>query len=59
MERVIVTPGDVRGLGNIVSPKIVNDFGEYQANVSSSTATVNGESMTVYNSSYYGVFTMG
>ena len=47
MERVIVNPREVRGLGDVVSPKSVSDFVGYNAYMTSSTDSTYG---TVYNS---------
>ena len=52
MERVSITPTGVRGLGNIVSPKTVNDFSSFYGSLVSGVDIVNGEEMTVYSSSY-------
>ena len=52
MERVSITPEGVRGLGNIVSPKTVNDFSSFYGSLVSGVDIVNGEEMTVYSSSY-------
>ena len=52
MERVIVNPGNVRGLGNIVSPKTLTDFSVCNGKLASSTESVNNVDMTVYTSSY-------
>ena len=52
MDKIIVNPLDVRGLGNIVSPKTISDFGVLNSTISSSTDTVNNESMTVYTTGY-------
>ena len=52
MEKIIVNPLSVRGLGDIVSPKILADFDVCDSVLASSTDTVNGVSMTVYTTSY-------
>ena len=49
MDRVIVNPLDVRGLGDIVSPKSSNDFFDYNSITVSSTDSTYG---TVYTDSY-------
>ena len=49
VEKIIVSPEDVRGLGNIVSPKSTSDFTLSDADLSSATETVNGMSLTVYH----------
>ena len=52
MDRITVQPMEVRGLGDIVSPKSASDFEEYLGTLSSGTDTVNGASMTVYTLAY-------
>ena len=47
-----VNPKGIRGLGNIVDTKTVNDFDKYLSTTSSSTDTVDGVSRTVYTTSY-------
>lgn len=49
MEKIIVNPTKIRGLGNIINTKTTSDYGEYNSNLTSSTNTTYG---TVYNSSY-------
>lgn len=48
VEKIIVSPESIRGLGNIVSPKSSSDFTVEDCTIATSTATVNGVSMTVY-----------
>lgn len=48
VEKVIVKPNEIRGLGNIIIPKSLSDFTLYNSALSSSTKTVNGVSTTVY-----------
>ena len=48
VEKIIVNPGKVRGLGNIVHPKMGDDFTEYMASLTVDTDTVNGVEETVY-----------
>ena len=48
MEKIIVQPEKVRGLGNIVDIKTVNDFTPYDSQISSATETINGVTTTVY-----------
>ena len=48
VEKIIVNPESVRGLGNIISPKNTSDFVNYMSNSTSSTDTVNNQNMTVY-----------
>ena len=50
MEKIIITPNEVRALGNIVSPKSKNDF--LGSKISQGTATVQGIPSTVYTSTY-------
>ena len=52
MEKIIVNPLSVRGLGDIVSPKILADFDVCDSVLATSTDTVNGVSMTVFTTSY-------
>ena len=52
MDKIIVNPLDVRGLGNIVSPKTISDFGVLNGTLSSGSDTVNNQSMTVYSTDY-------
>ena len=52
MDRVSVNPLKVRCLGNVVSPKTVSDFGTLNGTVSSSSDTVNNQTMTVYSTDY-------
>lgn len=48
MERVIVRPGDVRGLGDVVEEKSVNDYGFYKAFVAESSETVDNQPVLVF-----------
>lgn len=50
MEKIVITPKEVRALGNIVSPKSKNDF--LGSKISQGTATVQGIPSTVYTCSY-------
>lgn len=53
VERIIVEPGEVRGLGNIVSPAKTDDsFSMFNSAILSSSDTVNGVSRTVYGLEY-------
>lgn len=52
MEKIVVNPLSVRGLGDIVSPKTVSDFDVFDTVLSSSTDTVNGVVMTVFTESF-------
>ena len=48
MEKIIVQPAKVRGLGNIVDIKTVNDFTPYDSKITSASETINGVTTTVY-----------
>ena len=48
-EKVTVNPLEVRGAGDIVSPKTAYDFGFYNSYVNQTTTVVNGVPMTVFN----------
>lgn len=49
VEKIIVTPTSVRGMGNIISPKTDDDFTvDSQCTLDESTDTVNGVSVNVY-----------
>ena len=50
MEKIVITPNEVRALGNIVSHKSKNDF--IGSKISQGTATVQGITSTVYTSTY-------
>lgn len=50
MEKIIITPNEVRALGNIVSPKSKNDF--IGSKIVQSTATVQGIPSTIYTSTF-------
>ena len=54
MEKIIVDFQDVRGLGNIVSPKSLSDFEEYDCDIVSESDTVAGASTTVYKMTFNG-----
>ena len=49
VEKIIVSPSDVRGLGDIVSPKSTSDFVLSDAEISSATESVNDMNLTVYH----------
>ena len=56
VEKIIVNPSEVRGLGNIVMDNhTVSDWETYKSVLGSSTDTVNGESVSIYELSMYGV----
>ena len=49
MEKIIVNPEGVRGYGNIISPKKLNDYASYHNELNMSTETINGEELSVIN----------
>ena len=49
VDKITINPLDVRGAGDIVSPKTAYDFGFYNSYVNQTTALVNGVPMTVFN----------
>ena len=49
VEKIIVSPDSIRGMGNIVSPHILSDYTVSDCGISSGTDTVNGVSNTVYS----------
>ena len=49
VEKIIVNPNEVRGLGDIVSPKSDTDFIEYASNVTEGTDTVYGATEKVFS----------
>ena len=54
VERVYLQPGEVRGLGNIVSPKTTNDFSKYNSKLTcDETGNVNGATMPLYSLVYF------
>ena len=62
MEKISVKPGDVRCLGDIVSPKNLSDFIVSGESLTRSTDTVNGTSTVVYkeqvkSGSYFEIYT--
>lgn len=54
MEKIIVDFKEVRGLGNIISPKALSDFEEYQCDIVSESDVVAGALSTVYHMVYFG-----
>ena len=46
MEKLIINPSEVRGLGDIVSPKTASDFDKYNSTLSESTDTSLGKVFT-------------
>lgn len=51
-EKIIVTPSEVRGLGNVVFPKSSSDFNEYLSKVTSDSEEIDGITKTVYTLEY-------
>lgn len=49
MEKIIVNPEEVRGYGNIISPKKLDDYAGYHNELNMSTETVDGEEISVIN----------
>jgi len=54
VEKIIVSPDSIRGLGNIVSSKSTTDYTLSDCTLTTSTDTVNGVSTTVYTLTYSG-----
>ena len=54
VEKIIVSPDSIRGLGNIVAPKTTSDYELVDCTLSSGTDTVNGVTVTVYTLTYDG-----
>ena len=52
MEKIVVNPLEVRGQGDIVSPKSTGDFEVHNTLLAESTDTVNGVQMSVFTESY-------
>lgn len=53
-EKIIVTPSEVRGLGNIVIPKSSTDYAKYKSSMTVDTEEVDGIERTVYTLDYDG-----
>lgn len=51
-DNIIVTPGKIRGLGNVLSPKSPNDFFEYNSSLTSNVTPINGIETQVYTMTY-------
>ena len=49
MEKIIVEPRSVRGLGNIVDTKVTSEFGEFKSNMGSYSSTAYGTVFTMKN----------
>ena len=52
VEKITITPTEVRGLGNILSPKNSSDFSPYISHINQTTDTINGVTTTVYELTY-------
>ena len=52
VEKITITPTEVRGLGNILSPKNSSDFSQYISHINQTTDTINGVTTTVYELTY-------
>lgn len=52
VEKITVNPAEVRGAGDIVSPKTLSDFSCYNSKLVSNIESVNGANMTVFTESY-------
>ncbi len=52
MEKIIVDFNEVRGLGNVVSPKSLSDFERISCDIVSDSGTVAGAFHTVYRMVY-------
>ena len=48
VEKIIINPEEVRGLGNIMSPHSSSDYEVYMSSITTGTDTVHGQTMTVY-----------
>ena len=53
MEKIIVNPLEIRGLGDIISPKSRSDFNKYNSKITESTDVVDGQEMPVYSMVYF------
>ena len=54
MEKIIVDFKEVRGLGNIISPKTLSDFEKYRCDIVNEPDIVAGASSTVYRMNFNG-----
>ncbi len=52
VDKIVIHPREVRGLGNIVMEKNISDLGTVSGGISSGTDTVNGETKTVFTEDY-------
>ena len=54
VEKIIISPDRVRGLGNIITPKETTDYELSDCALTTGADTVNGETVTVYTLEYDG-----
>ena len=52
VEKIIVSPGDVRGLGNIVDPNLVGDFETERCVLDEDTEVIQSTVLSIYTMSY-------
>ena len=58
VDKITVNPSEVRGAGDIVSPKTSSDFSFYHSYIQSSTQSVNDAPMTVYQMFKWGNYNL-
>ena len=58
VDKITVNPSEVRGAGDIVSPKTSSDFSFYNSYIQSSTQSVNDAPMTVYQMFKWGNYNL-
>lgn len=49
VEKITITPQEVRGLGDIISPKTLSDFNKQYSTLTTTTDTVHGVNTTIYD----------
>lgn len=49
VEKITITPQEVRGLGDIISPKTLSDFNKQYSTLTTTTDTVHGVTTTIYD----------
>ena len=49
VEKITITPQEVRGLGDIISPKTLSDFNKQYSTLTETTDTVHGVTTTIYD----------
>ena len=49
VEKITITPQEVRGLGDIISPKTLTDFNKQYSTLTTTTDTVHGVTTTIYD----------